>query len=93
MISHIVIPRDQWPRSNVYYFCPDCHDVAGIPKEDPGTCPKCGREDLKDIFMEIAERLERSWSFFEATRVKEGSWLFADEPGGKVHQGQNAVAC
>ena len=84
-MSHIVIPPDQWPRSRVYYFCPDCRDVLGIPKADPADCPGCGRKGLKDIFTEIAGRLEKSWSFFEATRVRKGSWLFANEPGGKVH--------
>jgi hypothetical protein len=84
-LPHIVIPHDQWPRSKVYYYCPDCHDVFGILKTNPADCPKCGRKELKDIFAEIAERLAKSWSFFEATRVKKGAWLFSNEIGGKVH--------
>jgi hypothetical protein len=84
-IPHIIIPHDQWPRSNIYYFCPDCNDVFGIPKTDPSSCPICHRNDIKDIFTEIAARYEKCWSFFEATRVKKDSWLFANEPGGKVH--------
>ena len=82
---HIIMLPDQWPRSRVYYFCPDCWDVFGVPKAKPADCPQCGRKRLKDIFTEIAQRLEKSWSFFEATRIGEGSWLFANEPGGEVH--------
>ncbi len=84
-VPHIIMPSDQWPRSRVYYFCPDCRDVCGIPKANPTDCPQCGRKGLKDIFTEMAERLEKSWSFFAATRIRKGSWLFANEPGGEVH--------
>lgn len=28
---------------------------------------------------------KRSWGFFEATRTKKDSWLFANKPAGKVH--------
>lgn len=82
---HIIIPPDRWPRSQVFYFCPDCCTVCDVPKDDQPNCPLCGRKGLKDIFSEIAERLERSWHFFEATRMDRGSWLFAHEPGGAVH--------
>jgi hypothetical protein len=84
-VPHIIMPAEQWPRSRVYYFCSDCRDVCGIPKANPADCPQCGRKGLKDIFSEIAERLEQSWSFFEATRMGIASWLFANEPGGEVH--------
>ena len=82
---HIIIPLDQWPRSRVYCFCPDCRDVIGILKTAPPDCPRCGRKKLIDIFTEITSRLEKSWDFFEATRIQKDLWLFANEPGGEVH--------
>ena len=84
-IPHIVMPSEQWPRNCVYYFCPDCRYAYGIPKANPADCPQCGRKGLKDIFSEMAERLEKSWSFFAAMRIRKGSWLFINEPGGEVH--------
>ena len=84
-VPHIIMPAEQWPRSRVYYFCSNCRDVCGIPKANPADCPQCGRKGLKEIFSEIAERLEQSWSFFGATRMGKASWLFANEPGGEVH--------
>jgi len=78
---HIVIPPDQWPRGKVWCFCPDCRDVFGIEKADAPVCPACGREGLRDIFSEMAERMQRTWTFFEATRHEEGRWLFRHSPG------------
>ncbi len=83
--AHIVIPADQWPRKLVYYFDPEARQVFSLPKTAPPISPLTGRVGCEDIFSEMAARLKRSWSFFEATRVKEGEWLFADHPGGKVH--------
>jgi len=83
--AHIVIPADQWPRKLVYYFDPEVRKVFPLPRTAPPVSPLTGRVGCEDIFSEIAARLKRSWSFFEATRVREGSWLFANRPGGKVH--------
>lgn len=83
--AHIVIPADQWPRKLVYYFDPEVRKVFPLPKTAPPVSPFTGRVGCEDILSEMAARLKRSWSFFEATRVKEGEWLFANHPGGKVH--------
>ena len=83
--AHIVIPADQWPRKLVYYFDPEARKVFPLEKTAAPVSPFTGRVGCEDIFSEIAARLKRSWSFFEATRVQKGSWLFANSPGGKVH--------
>ena len=83
--AHIVIPADQWPRKLLYYFDPEVRKVFPLPKTAPPVSPLTGRVGCEDIFSEMAARLKRSWSFYEATRVKEGEWLFANQPGGKVH--------
>ena len=72
-IPHIVMPSQQWPRNCVYYFCLDCRSTYGIPKANPADCPQCGRKGLKGIFSEMAERLEKSWRLFAATRIRKGS--------------------
>ncbi len=83
--AHIVIPADQWPRKLVYYFDPEVRKVFPLEKTAAPVSPYTGLVGCEDIFSEMAARLKRSWSFFEATRVKEGEWLFANHPGGKVH--------
>ncbi len=79
-LSHLEIPHEQWPGEKVYYYCPKCDDVYGIPKAAENRCPECGRSDLKDIFVEISERLAKSWSFFEKTRYEKDKWLFRYKP-------------
>jgi len=83
--AHIVIPPSEWPRKLVYYFDPEVGKVFPLEKTAPPVSPLTGRVGCEDIFSEIAARLKRSWGFYEATRVKEGQWLFANQPGGKVH--------
>jgi hypothetical protein len=83
-LSHLEIPHEQWPGEKVYFFCPDCDEVCGIPKGDGNRCPKCRRLALKDIFVEISERIAKSWSFFEKTRSNENKWLFHYKPGSEV---------
>lgn len=83
--AHIVIPADRWPRELVYYFDPEVRKVFPLGKTAPPVSPFTGRVGCEDILSEMAVRLKRSWSFFEATRVQKGSWLFANQPGGKVH--------
>jgi len=83
--AHIVIPAGQWPRKLVYYFDPEVRKVFPLEKMAAPVSPFTGRVGYEDIFSEMAARLNRSWSFFQATRVKEGEWLFANHLGGKVH--------
>jgi len=83
--AHIVMPPSEWPRKLVYYFDPEVGKVFPLDKTAPPISPLTGRVGCEDIFSEMAARLKRSWSFFEATRVKKGEWLFANQPGGKVH--------
>ena len=83
--AHIVIPAEHWPREKVYYYDPEANAVFALDKHAPPISPLTGRVGCEDIFSEMASRLKRSWSFFEATRVEEGRWLFAHNPGGKVH--------
>ena len=83
--AHIVMPASEWPRKLVYYFDPEVRKVFPLGKTALPVSPFTGRVGCEDIFSEMAARLKRSWSFYEATRVKKGSWLFANRPGGKVH--------
>jgi hypothetical protein len=83
-LSHIEIPHEQWPGEKIYYYCPDCNEVFGLPKGADNRCGVCGREELKDIFRELSERLAKSWSFYERTRYEENKWLFRYKPGGEV---------
>lgn len=83
--AHIVIPADQWLRKLVYYFDPEVRKVFPLDKTAAPVSPYTGRVGCEDIFSEIAARLKRSWTFYEATRSKKDSWLFANTPGGKVH--------
>jgi len=79
--AHIVIPASEWPREKVYYFCPECREVFGLNKTMAPVCKKCGRVGVEDIFSEMAARLKRSWSFFEATHLEPDKWLFKLTPG------------
>jgi len=79
--AHIVIPADQWPRKSVYYFDPEVGKVFPLPKTAPPVSPLTGRVGCEDIFSEMAARLKRSWSFFDATRHIEGRWLFKMSAG------------
>ena len=85
--AHIVIPAEHWPREKVYYYDPEANAVFALDKYAPPISPLTGRVGCEDVFSEIAARLRRSWSFFEATRVEPGRWLFANEPGGTVRLG------
>lgn len=83
-LSHLQIPHEQWPGEKIYFYCPACDAVTGLPKGEKNTCPDCGKSALKDIFTEISDCLSRSWSFFERTRYEDDPWLFRYEPGGPV---------
>ena len=83
-LSYLEIPHDQWPGEKIYYYCPECDDVFGEPKESTNRCRKCGRQGLKDIMRELAERLARMWGFYEMTRFEKNKWLFRYKPGGEV---------
>jgi len=79
--AHIVIPADQWPRKLVYYFDPEVRQVFPLEKTAAPISPLTGRVGCEDIFSEMAARLKRSWSFFEATRLDPDKWLFKLTPG------------
>jgi hypothetical protein len=79
--AHIVIPADQWPRKFVYYFDPEVRKVFPLEKTAAPVSPLTGRVGCEDIFSEMAARLKRSWTFFEATRAEPGSWQFKHSPG------------
>lgn len=81
--AHIVIPASQWPRRLVYYYDPEARKVFSLPKTEAPVSPFTGRVGCEDIFSEMAARLKRSWSFFEATRAKPGSWEFKHSPNDK----------
>ena len=83
-LSHLEIPHAQWPGVKIYLYCPDCDEVKGVPKGEKNSCPHCGKAELKDIFVEISERLSDSWSFFDRTRYDKDPWLYRYEPGGEV---------
>ncbi len=83
--AHIVIPADQWPREKVYYYDPEANAVFALDKHAPPVSPLTGRVGCEDIFSEMAARLKRSWSFFEATRAEPGSWLFKYAPADKEY--------
>ncbi len=79
--AHIVLPADQWPRERVYYFDPEVRKVFPLEKSATPVSPFTGRVGCEDIFAEMAARLKRSWSFFEATRAGEGLWRFVYQLG------------
>jgi len=83
--AHIVIPADQWPRKLVYYFDPEVRKVFPLEKTAAPVSPFSGRVGCEDIFSEMAARLKRSPSFFEATRLKKGTWLFKHSPRDKEY--------
>ena len=82
--SHLEIPHRQWPGEKIYFYCPPCDEVFGIPKGGGNRCPCCRRPDLNDIFAEISQRIAKTWSFFEKTRYEANKWLFRYKPGGEV---------
>lgn len=79
--SHLVLPESAWPRGKVYRFCPRCAAVHAVPARAPACCPACARHALRDIFAEMAARLERAFGFFDATRSARHPWLFTAAPG------------
>ncbi len=81
--AHIVMPADQWPRKLVSYFDPEVKKVFSLAKTVAPISPFTGRVGCEDIFSEMAARLKRSWSFYEATRAEEGRWLFKYQLGDK----------
>ncbi len=81
--AHIVLPADQWPRELVYYFDPEVRKVFPLEKTAAPVSPFTGRVGCEDIFTEMAARLKRSWSFFEATRAEKDRWLFKYQLGDK----------
>ena len=83
--AHIVIPADQWPRELVYYFDPEVRKVFPLQKTAAPVSPFTGRVGCEDIFSEMAARLKRSWSFYEATRAEEGKWRFKYQLGDKEY--------
>ncbi|HCO92630.1 MAG TPA: hypothetical protein DIU00_01545 [Phycisphaerales bacterium] len=83
--AHIVMPADQWPLKLVYYFDPEVRKVFPLEKTAVPVSPFTGRVGCEDIFSEMAARLRRSWTFFEATRAEPGSWLFKYELGDKEY--------
>jgi poly(3-hydroxybutyrate) depolymerase len=81
--AHIVIPADQWPRKLAYYFDPEVRKIFPLDKTAPPVSPFTGRVGCEDIFSEMAARVKRSWTFFEATRAAPRSWQFKHSPGDK----------
>ena len=79
--SHLVLPESAWPRGKVYRFCPRCAAVHAVAARAPACCPACARHALRDIFAEMAARLERAFGFFDATRSARHPWLFTAAPG------------
>ena len=82
--SHLLLPASAWPRGKVYCFCPRCAAVHAVAAAAPAICPACARHPLRDIFAEMAVRLERAFGFFEATRSRRNPWLFAPAPQERV---------
>lgn len=82
--SYLEIPHRQWPGEKVYFYCPPCDEVFGLPKGGGNNCPSCRQPGLKDVFQEISQRIVRSWGFFERTRYEANKWLFRYKPGDKV---------
>ena len=78
---HLLLPASAWPRGKVYYFCPRCVAIHAVAAAAPATCPACARHPLRDIFAEMAVRLERAFGFFDATRSTRHPWLFTSAPG------------
>jgi hypothetical protein len=74
--AYIVVQTSEWPRQKVYYYCPECRELFALDKTAAPVCKKCGRLGCENIFSEMASRLKQSWSFFEATRLEPGRWLF-----------------
>ena len=60
----------------MYYFDPEVRKVFPLEKTAVPVSPFTGRVGCENIFSEMAARLKRSWSFFEATRYEKGRWLF-----------------
>ena len=83
--SHLLVPASAWPRGRVYRYCPRCTAVHAVAAAAPAICPGCGRHPLRDIFAEMASRLERAFAFFDATRSARHPWLFTAAPGEKAH--------
>ena len=78
---HLLLPASAWPRGQVYYFCPRCTAIHALSATAPATCPACAKHPLRDIFAEMAARLERAFGFFDATRGTRHPWLFTPAPG------------
>ena len=78
---HLLLPASAWPRGQVYYFCPRCTAIHALSATAPATCPACAEHSLRDIFAEMAARLERAFGFFDATRGTRHPWLFTPAPG------------
>ena len=83
--SHLLVPASAWPRGRVYRYCPRCTAVHAVAAAAPAICPGCGRHPLRDIFAEMASRLERAFGFFDATRSAGHPWLLTAAPGEKAH--------
>ena len=81
---HLRLPASAWPRGQVYYFCPRCTAVHALAAAAAATCPTCAKHPLRDIFAEMAARLERAFGFFDATRSARHPWLFTPAPGEKA---------
>ena len=83
--GHLLLAASAWPRGKVYYFCPGCTAVHAVAAAAPAACPACARHPLRDIFTEMAARLERAFGFFDATRSARHPWLFTPAPGEEAH--------
>lgn len=83
--SHLLLPSSAWPRGKVYCFCPRCAAVHAVAATAPASCPECAKHPLRDIFAEIAARLERAFGFFDATRSAGHPWLFTTAPGEEAY--------
>ena len=79
-VSHLLLPVDAWPRGQVSYYCPRCRAVHTVAAAEPAACPACAKQPLRDIFAEMAQRLERAFGFFDATRSAGHPWLFRNAP-------------
>ena len=83
--SHLLLPASAWPRGKVYYFCPRCAAVHAVAATAQAACPACAKHPLRDIFAEMAARLERAFGFFDATRSARHPWLFTAAPAEGAH--------
>ncbi len=84
-VCHLLLPASAWPRGRVYYFCPRCSAVRAVAAAAQAACPACGRHPLRDVFAEMAVRLERAFGFFDATRSARHPWLFTAAPAEGAH--------